>query len=242
MRRDRSIKMLAIAVLCIMVGAQVAAAASAVNAMRRGLRQMEDEEFLPAATNFVQSAELAAGQERSPARAWFNAGNAFYRAGEYQTAREDYRKALNAEELGLQARAYYNLGNTELKMSEAALSEGEAPLALNLLEQAAANFEKSITLAPDYIDPKYNYELAGKKRYELLAKVDAVRDDIEQARRLAGTGDYRKAVELLQSRAPEHATAFQLEPDLKQRYDELQQRIGQIVAILDQLEGEQNVL
>jgi tetratricopeptide (TPR) repeat protein len=213
-------------------------ASSAAAELKEGLERMEAGEYLPAATNFMAAAELAAGQEREPAIAWFNAGNARYRAGDYSAARESYRQALAAEDLELQARAHYNIGNCELQMAAAAMDENEAELTVNLLEQAARSFEKAIVLDSDYADPKFNYELSGQRKYQLLLKVDELRNDIEKARRLARKADYAAAAALLQERTGAHALAFKLEPELQKRYQDLQQKIGQILGIVQKLEGD----
>lgn len=215
-------------------------AASARNEMRKGLENMEAEEYLPAATNFVAAAELAAGQDRSPAVARFNAGNALYRAGEMAGARENYSEALDTDDIALQARAFYNLGNIDLKQSEAAIKERRGPEALELYEQSIASYEKAITLAPEYIDPKFNYELAGRRKYNLLRKVDLLRDDMEKARRMGAAADYAGAVGLLREKADEHELAFQIEPELKKRYEEIMKRTEEIADIVEKVEGADN--
>lgn len=226
---------------CIIALAPGARAASAAGMMKRGLENYAAGDHLVASTNFQAAAELAAGQDRDPARAWLNAGNALYRAGELERADESYRRALDSDNPGLQARVFHNLGNIVLKRSQRALKEGEASTALNLYERAKADYEKAIVLDPAYLAPKYNYELAGRRKYNLLAKVDQLRADMEKARRQARAAEYASAFAMLQKRAPEHEIAFQLEPELKKQYEQLTRKIGQIVGIVKNAEGKTDV-
>jgi len=221
----------------IMASAGSLWAASAAGEMRKGLEEMEEGRHLAASTNFLAAAELAAGQEREPALAFFNAGNALYRAGELERAEESYQRALDSDDLELQSRVFYNLGNILLKRSGAALKENEAKLALNLYERARAEYEKAIVLDPEYIDPKYNYELAGQRKYDLLSQVDQLRADMEKARRQARAAEYSAAFQLLQEKTPKHQLAFQLEPGLKKKYEELMKKIGDIAQIITQTGG-----
>lgn len=222
----------------ILAGSGSLWAASAAGEMRAGLEQMEEGEYLAASTNFLAAAELAAGQEREPALAFFNAGNALYRAGEMERAAESYQRALDSDDLELQSRVFYSLGNILLKQSGAALKENQAKSALGLYERARAEYEKAIVLDPEYIDPKYNYELAGQRKYDLLSQVDRLRADMEKARRQARAGEFSAAFELLQEKMPEHQLAFQLEPGLKKKYEELMKKIGDIAQIVAKTGGD----
>ena len=219
----------------LLLGGQ-AQADTARGRMKKGLKLMAEDQFLPAATNFVAASELAAGQEHDPAPAHFNAGNAFYRAEKLEEARASYTAALDTDKLELQSKAYYNLGNMDMDKADSALKEGKPRESVEFYDQAISHYEKAITLAPDYMAPKVNYEIGRRDKHELLAKVDQLKSDIKKAKTMIEDHEYVNAVRFMQSNMQEHELAFQLEEGLKKSYQELLKRTSDIAKIVVEAE------
>jgi tetratricopeptide (TPR) repeat protein len=76
----------------------------------------------------------------------YNLGNVFFRQGEVEKAREEYRRALAAADASLDPRAVYNLGNTFF-------SQQQYP-------EAVEAYQRALKLTPKDMDAKRNLELA----------------------------------------------------------------------------------
>jgi tetratricopeptide (TPR) repeat protein len=75
----------------------------------------------------------------------YNAGNALHRLGDYTRAVQETRRALPAPQRGLNAAAYYSLGNHFFAMGE--------------LEEAFQAYKSALLVDPGDGDAKYNLEL-----------------------------------------------------------------------------------
>lgn len=85
------------------------------------------------------------GSSDSP-EAYYNAGNAYGKIGEYKKAIIAFKQALKTADLELQARIYYNLGNTYFMAQQ--------------FDDAIGAFEQALMLKPDDEDARHNLELA----------------------------------------------------------------------------------
>lgn len=141
----------------------------------------------PAATNAFGAAARAAPREKlDPAAAHFNAGLAIYALGNAAEAAEAFRRAAAASDLALQARAYYNRGNSLLRealqpLGGAGAAAGAAPgaaptatvgRAVSTLGEAIQMYENAILLDPHDEAAKINYELAQQIRQQLQQQLE----------------------------------------------------------------------
>ena len=76
----------------------------------------------------------------------YNRGVALHRLGKFDKAREALSRAAAGQDRGLQARSYYNLGNTLFELKQ--------------YKEAADSFKRSLRLRPDHLPSKWNLELA----------------------------------------------------------------------------------
>jgi tetratricopeptide (TPR) repeat protein len=76
----------------------------------------------------------------------YNLGNVFFRQGELEKAREEYRRALAAADATLDPKAVYNLGNTFFSQQQ--------------FPEAVDAYQRTLKLAPKDMDAKRNLELA----------------------------------------------------------------------------------
>jgi len=119
----------------------------------------------------------------------FNAGAAAYRDGQLVEALSQFGQATAAQDLALQQKAYYNLGNTLFRFGETLSpapgdtppgASGEIPdNRIAAWEQALKSFQSATNLAPQDLDAKHNYEYV-KRKLEELKKEQPQQDQQQQ--------------------------------------------------------------
>ena len=97
-------------------------------------------------------------------RLHFNAGAAAFQNRDYDQALSHLNSALITEDVGLQQRAYYNIGNTKFRQGESA---SEPEKRQQLWEQAIKSFDSALTLDPKDADSEFNKEYVQRKLAEL---------------------------------------------------------------------------
>ena len=104
--------------------------------------------------------------ERKPddQRLYFNAGAAAYKAKEFENATKNFGAALQATDLNLQQRAYYNLGDTFYQQGEQLTEPAKK---IEAWEQSVKGFESAVKLNPKDADAKHNLEFVKQKLAEL---------------------------------------------------------------------------
>jgi len=118
------------------------ARASASSKNEEGNKLYQEKKYAEALKRYTE-AQLEAPD--SP-QLHYNLGNVFYRQGEVEKAREEYRRALAAADASLDPRAVYNLGNTFLNQRQ--------------YQEAVEAYQRALKLAPKDMDAKRNLELA----------------------------------------------------------------------------------
>lgn len=86
----------------------------------------------------------------------YNIGVTYYRLGRYEKALEAFRKSCSTEDIKLEAKAWYNMGNCLVQMGN--------------LREAIEYYKHSLELNPDDKDAKFNIEYVQRKIKELLDK------------------------------------------------------------------------
>ncbi len=92
----------------------------------------------------------------------YNLGGTQYKQKEYAKAIASFDQALQTDDLGLQAKSYYNLGNARYRLGQATL-QTDTEHTLELYQQAIAAYEGSLALNPDDKDASYNLDLVQKE-------------------------------------------------------------------------------
>jgi Ca-activated chloride channel family protein len=103
-------------------------------------------------------------EKPTDARLRFNAGAAAFQAKDYEKAQEYLQAALLSQDLSLQQRTYYNLGNTQYRVGEETTKAEEKQ---QNWEQAVSSYESALKLDPKDADAKFNLDLVKKKLEEL---------------------------------------------------------------------------
>lgn len=107
------------------------------------------------ARNYAEAVDdYVAAQREDPdlAEPYYNAGNAFHRRNNFESAAAQTQQAIRGSEGELAQNSYYNLGNTYFKVED-------WPAAIEAYREA-------LKLNPDDQDAKYNLELALKNLQE----------------------------------------------------------------------------
>jgi Ca-activated chloride channel family protein len=110
-------------------------------------------------------------------RLHFNAGAAAFQAKDYDTALGHLNSALLAQEVPLQQRAYYNLGNTRFRLGEDA---GKPDEKKTHWEQAVKGYESALKLDPKDEDARHNLDFVKQRLEELKQQQQQQKDDKNQ--------------------------------------------------------------
>ncbi len=119
--------------------------------------------------NFDQAEKAYAKTlEKAPENAivHFNLGDVQYKKKAYEKAISSYTKALQDDDLGLQAKSYYNRGNAGYQLGRTHLKT-DPEQAMKLYRQAISDYEGSLALQPDDPDAVYNRDLVRQQLKEL---------------------------------------------------------------------------
>ncbi len=151
---------MALLLACLLagVGTQATAATAA-----KALRHYEQGNYSTARKEY----EALAKENPKDPRLHFNAGAAAYRERNYVNAAASFEAALTAEELSLQEKAYYNLGNARYQLGE---TEQEPAEKAKNWELAVKQYETALKLKPDDQEARSNLEFVRKRIEDLKAQ------------------------------------------------------------------------
>jgi Ca-activated chloride channel family protein len=130
---------------------------------REAARRYAADDFEAAAAKYNES--LIDEPDRGSLH--YNLGAAEYRRGEWEAATRAFSAVLADDPEGpLAGRAAYNLGNVRFRQGEGVAGTDPAA-ALSHWGEALVAYRLAMNAAPDFEDPKYNYELVQRKIDEL---------------------------------------------------------------------------
>ena len=107
----------------------------------KGIKYFQNGDYEKA----LQYYESVLQKEIDNKEAKFGLGTVTFQTEDIQSAEEAFKQTLSSEDIQLQSKAHYNLGNLYYHKQE--------------LDQSLAHFKKSIELNPSDSDAKWNYEL-----------------------------------------------------------------------------------
>ena len=94
----------------------------------------------------------------------YNEAVSLYKAGDYKKAAETFKKVLESEDLNLQQKSYYNLGNSLIKIIK---KSKHSPETSKMLDNAIRCYKNAILLNQNDNNAKRNYEIALKMKKQM---------------------------------------------------------------------------
>jgi Ca-activated chloride channel homolog len=110
----------------------------------------------------------AADQAPNDARFRYDQGASLYHSGDYDGAAHAFEQTLPANDLSLQQRAYYGLGDSRYRLGQAQLKE-DPKKTITTWESAVKDYQNALELNPNDTDAHYNLGLL-KTQLEQLKK------------------------------------------------------------------------
>ncbi len=152
-------------------------------------------------TNALQEFDRLAQVKTNDLRLVFNAGAAAYRATNFDAALGDFQLATLSPDLGLQQRAYYNLGDTLYRLGELKFEPDSD--SLNAMEetwqQAVKNYERAAELNTNDMDAASNLTFV-KRQIGLIAQLrETMRRAKQAADEAVRRNEYHHALEIMES-------------------------------------------
>lgn len=154
---------------------------SASAAPSEALENFRKGEFGKAQTEYERLLEkrAAAGKDddETASKLEFNAGASAFKAKDYEKARRHFTMAAGAEDIRLQQRSYYNLGNTLYHQGEASQDLEEREI---MWEDAVRNLRNAVEMDGQDADAKHNLAVVEQRLQQLTRKLDEMAAQQEQ--------------------------------------------------------------
>lgn len=140
-------------------------------------------------------AEQASSQKPVDPRLHFNAGAAAYRATNYDAAIRHFAAAATSQDLPLQAKSYYNLGNTHFQQGKAA---EDLDALQERWEQAIKDYDHALAIDAGLADARYNHGFVTRA----VEQIKQLRVLAQQAKEAADAAtrqrNYHRAAEIME--------------------------------------------
>jgi Ca-activated chloride channel family protein len=146
--------------------------------------------FTNALVEFTRLAEV----KTNDLRFLFNAGDAAYRATNFDLAQKLFQPVTLSPDLPLQQRAFYNLGNTQFQLAREAknldgLQEG--------LETAEKAYERAVTLNTNDVDAVFNLAFTKNAVEQIKQFREALRRAKSEADAAVRRAEFHRALEIM---------------------------------------------
>ncbi|HEX4264087.1 MAG TPA: VWA domain-containing protein [Verrucomicrobiae bacterium] len=190
--------------MCITASAG-ASPASALNDYKAG-------KFTDAQKEFERLAET----NSADARLVFDAGDAAYRATNYDEALKCFTAALASPDVKLQQKSYFNIGNAQYRLGENAKDLDGVQ---QQWEQAIKSFQNAVVLDTNDVDAVHNLEFTKKN----VAMIEQLRQAALRAKQEADNSvrqrNYHRALDILQQAVQNNIAAKQFKDYVKRLKD-----------------------
>ena len=155
------------------------------------LREYKSGNYTNALTEFSKLAEV----QTNDLRLVFNAGDAAYRATNFDLAQKLFQQVTLSPDLKLQQQAFYNLGNVQFQVAKQAQD-------LDGLEQgfdaAAKIYSRAVLLNTNDVDALFNYRFAQGAAEQVRALKAALRSAKASADQAVQRAEFHTAFEIMQ--------------------------------------------
>jgi Ca-activated chloride channel homolog len=145
-------------------------------------------------TNALQEFTRLAQVQTNDLRFIFNAGDAAYRATNFDLAQKLFQQATLSPDLQLQQKAFYNLGNTQFQLAKSAKDLDSLQTGLETAEKI---FERAVTLDPKDADAAFNLAFVKNAVEQLKQFREAIRRAKSEADAAVRRAEFHRALEIM---------------------------------------------
>ena len=202
--KTSNIQSTAAAMLIALIMLPMAVSASPSSA----LRNYRAGSFTNALNEFTQLAQV----RTNDLRLIFNAGDAAYRATNFDLARSLFQQVTPSPDLKLQQKAFYNLGNAQYRLGEQKFEPDSD--SLNAMQEtwteAAQSYAHAVQLNTNDLDAAYNLTFV-KRQMDLIRQLqEAMRRAKQSADEAVRRAEFHRALEIMDNlNSPIAAKKFQ---------------------------------
>ena len=183
------------------------------------LREYNSGNYTNALEEFSQLAET----QTNDFRLIFNAGDAAYRATNFDLAQSLFQQTTLAPDINLQQKAYYNLGNAQFRAGEQLLQPGQSGIDFdgiqNAWETAIKSYERASQLDTNDVDAAHNLTLVKNYIAEIKELREAARKAKEAADEATRRRNYDYALAIMEDLAKKNPMAKQFQDYVKKLKD-----------------------
>jgi tetratricopeptide (TPR) repeat protein len=177
------------------------------------MRDYKAGKFVEAQKEFER---LAEADKSGDARLIFNAGDAAYRATNFDDALKFYTASLGSQDVKLQQKAYFNIGNVQYRQGE---GEKDLDGVQQQWEQAIKSYQNAVALDKNDADAAYNLEYTKRS----VAMIEQLREAARRAKQEADSSvrqrQYHRALEILDQAVQHNVAAKQFQDYVKKLKD-----------------------
>ena len=141
-------------------------AVSASGAVSKGNKYYNEEKFDEALKEYTKAQDKLPDSEIVN----FDLGTALYKKGNYKESKEAFTKALTSDDVDLERKANYNIGNSIYKLAEPN-EDKDMEGTVKLYREALDSYKKVMALDEKDEDAKFNHDFVEKKLNILLEKL-----------------------------------------------------------------------
>ena len=154
------------------------------------LRDYNTGNFTNALAEFTRLAQV----RTNDLRFIFNAGDAAYRATNFDLAQKLFQQATLSPDIRLQQQSFYNLGNTQFQLAKSAKDLESLQAGL---EAAERTFERAVTLDSKDADAAFNLAFVKKALEQLKQFREAIRRAKSEADAAVRRAEFHRALEIM---------------------------------------------
>jgi len=182
-RSARSAALAAAVAVCLWPGAVFSSPAGA-------LREYQAGHY----TNALEEFSRLAAIRTNDLRLVFNAGDAAYRATNFDAAEKFFGRATLSPDLKLQQKAFYNLGNSQFQMGKNA---DDLDVLQSDWEAAVRTYSRAVQLDPADADAVFNLAFAKNALEQLKRFLEAIRRAKNEADAAVRRAEFHRALEIM---------------------------------------------
>ena len=151
-------------------------------------------------TNALQEFSRMAGVQTNDLRLVFNAGDAAYRATNFDLAQKFFQQATVSPDLKLQQQAFYNLGNTRYRLGE--LKADDLNSLAETWTNAAQSYAHAVKLNTNDVDAAFNLAFVNENLVNIKKLREILQNAKQEADKAVQQAEFQQALEIMRKLPP----------------------------------------